>query len=170
MVMTGYRSLDCGSFGCLGVGVPYGVAAALLHPESQTVVISGDGSFGFGAMELETCVRHGAKALFLIANNKAWNIERNDQLQNFGGRIAGSELADTDYAGLARSLGLHAERVADPQEMPKALGRALERLPALLDVQTTREVFSPDGLSGLAQVPSYHALNKWDELERSNLS
>ncbi|MEF8943576.1 MAG: thiamine pyrophosphate-binding protein [Desulfohalobiaceae bacterium] len=170
MIMTGYRSLDCGSFGCLGVGVPYGVAAALLHPDSQTVVISGDGSFGFGAMELETCVRHGAETLFVIANNKAWNIERNDQLQNFGGRILGSELADSDYAGFAGSLGLYAETVTDPNALAGALGRALEHLPALLDIRTTREVFSPDGLSGLAQVPSYQALNKWDELERSNLS
>jgi acetolactate synthase-1/2/3 large subunit len=170
MIMTGYSSLDCGSFGCLGVGVPYGVAAALLRPDRQTVVISGDGSFGFNAMELDTCVRHGGKALFVIANNAAWNIERNDQLQNFGGRIAGSELADSDYAGLARSLGLRAERVTDPEDLPGALGRSLERLPALLDVRTTGEVFSPDGLSGLAQVPSYHALDKWDELERNNLS
>lgn len=170
MIMTGYRSLDCGSFGCLGIGVPYGVAAALLHPDRQTVVISGDGSFGFGAMELETCVRHGAKALFVIANNRAWNIERNDQLQNFGGRILGSELADSDYAGFAGSLGLYAETVSDPNALTGALARALDHLPALLDIRTTREVFSPDGLSGLAQVPSYHALNKWDDLERSNLS
>lgn len=47
-----------------------------LYPERQVVVISGDGAFGFNAMELDTCVRHQARVLFVIANNRAWNIER----------------------------------------------------------------------------------------------
>ena len=46
--------LDAGAFGCLGVGTPYAVAAALLHPERQVVAITGDGAFGINAMEIDS--------------------------------------------------------------------------------------------------------------------
>jgi acetolactate synthase-1/2/3 large subunit len=49
--------LDSGTFGCLGVGVPYGVAAALLHPDRQVVVVTGDGAFGINAMEIDSAKR-----------------------------------------------------------------------------------------------------------------
>jgi acetolactate synthase-1/2/3 large subunit len=41
--------LDPGTFGCLGVGTPFGVAAALLDPGRQVVVVSGTGAFGINA-------------------------------------------------------------------------------------------------------------------------
>jgi len=166
IVFSAGTYLDCGAFGCLGVGVPFGIAASLLYPERQVVVVSGDGSFGFNAIELDTCRRHGAKTIFIVANNGAWNIERNDQKISYGGRIVGVELNSCDYAGLARSLGIHGERVVDPAELPKALKRAFDRAPALLDVLITRDAISPDGLSGLPWVPDYHALKKWDEMEK----
>lgn len=166
LLLSGFTSLDCGSFGCLGVGVPYGIAASLLYPGRQVVVISGDGAFGFNAMEMDTCVRHQARVLFVVANNQAWNIERTDQKVNFQERIVGSELENVNYAELARSMGLYAENVQDPDEIPVALSRALQRLPALVDVRVSRDVLSPDGRAGLAQVPDYQALEKWDHLER----
>src|SRR5215471_11717755 len=106
--------LDSGTFGCLGVGTPFGVAAALLEPDRQVVVVSGDGAFGINAMEIDSAKRHGAKVVFIIANNAAWNIERLDQQMNYGGRIVGTALAWSDYAAMARAFDLHAERVTDP--------------------------------------------------------
>ena len=106
--------LDAGAFGCLGVGTPYGVAAALLHPDRQVVVVTGDGAFGINAMEIDTAQRHGAKVVFIVSNNAAWNIERLDQVMNYGGRVVGTELAWSDYAAMARAFGLHGERVTDP--------------------------------------------------------
>ena len=75
--------LDAGAFGCLGVGTPYGIAAALLYPHRQVVVVTGDGAFGINAMEIDTAQRHGAKVVFIVANNAAWNIERYDQEVNY---------------------------------------------------------------------------------------
>ena len=100
--------LDSGTFGCLGVGVPYGVAAALLHPDRQVVVVTGDGAFGINAMEIDSAKRHGAKVVFIVANNAAWNIERLDQEMNYGGRVVGTTLQWSDYAAMARAFGLHA--------------------------------------------------------------
>ena len=158
--------LDAGAYGCLGVGVPFGVAAALLHPDRQVVVISGDGAFGINAMEIDSAKRHDAKAVFIIANNAAWNIERLDQEMNYGGRVVGTTLAWSDYAAMARAFGLHAERVTDPARLAPALEEAFARAPALLDVVVTRHALSSDAGKGLGWVPDYQALTAWDEAER----
>lgn len=169
IVFTGHTYLDCGAFGCLGVGVPFGIAAALLYPERKVLVISGDGSLGFNAIELDTCRRHGARVVFVIANNAGWNIERYDQKTFYRGRIVGVELNDCDYAGLARSLGIHGERIVDPGELPKALQRAFDQAPALLDVVVTRDAVSSDALSGLQKVPDHQAVEKWDDMEKERI-
>ena len=164
--LTNRTYLDSGSFGCLGVGVPFAVAAALAHPERGVICVSGDGAFGFNAMEIDTAVRHGAKAVFIIANNAAWNIERHDQDVNYGGRIVGTELAYSDYAALGRALGAYGERVTDPGELEGALKRALANAPAVLDVVVTRDAISSDSGKGLGFVPAYQPLNAWDVAER----
>jgi acetolactate synthase-1/2/3 large subunit len=157
--------LDAGAFGCLGVGTPYAVAAALLHPGRQVVAVTGDGAFGINAMEIDTAQRHGAKAVFIVSNNAAWNIERLDQEMNYGGRVVGTTLAWSDYAGMARAFGLHAERVTDPARLEGAIRDALAHAPALIDVVTTRDALSSDAGKGLGWVPDRQALTAWDEAE-----
>ena len=158
--------LDAGTFGCLGVGVPYGIAAALAEPGRQVVVISGDGAFGINAMEVDSAKRHDAKVVFIIANNAAWNIERLDQEMNYEGRVAGTTLAYSDYAAMARAFGLHGERVEEPADLAPALRRAFERAPALVDVVLTRHALSSDAGKGLGFIHRYQALTAWDEAER----
>ncbi|MBK9114083.1 MAG: thiamine pyrophosphate-binding protein [Betaproteobacteria bacterium] len=159
--------LDAGTFGCLGVGVPYGVAAALLHPDRQVVVVSGDGAFGINAMEIDSAKRHGAKVVFIVSNNAAWNIERLDQEMNYGGRVVGTTLAWSDYAAMARAFGLHGERVTDPARLPGALADAFAHAPALLDVVVTQYALSSDAGKGLGWVPEYQALTAWDDAEKA---
>lgn len=159
--------LDAGAFGCLGVGTPYGVAAALLHPGRQVVTITGDGAFGINAMEIDSAARHGAKAVFIVSNNAAWNIERLDQEMNYGGRVVGTTLAWSDHAAMARAFGLHAERVTDPDRLPGAIADALANAPALIDVVVTQDALSSDAGKGLGWVPDRQALTAWDDAERA---
>jgi acetolactate synthase-1/2/3 large subunit len=158
--------LDAGAFGCLGVGAPYAVAASLAFPGRQVVCVTGDGAFGFNAMEIDTAVRHGAKAVFIVSNNAAWNIERYDQEANYGGRVVGTLLAHSDYAAMARAFGLHGERVEKPEDLKGAIARALANAPALVDVVTSQTVVSSDSQKGLGFVPDYQALTAWDDAER----
>jgi acetolactate synthase I/II/III large subunit len=158
--------LDAGAFGCLGVGTPYAVAAALLHPDKQVVAITGDGAFGINAMEIDSAKRHGAKAVFIVSNNAAWNIERLDQEMNYGGRVVGTTLAWSDYAAMARAFGLHAERVTDPARLEGAIRDAFANAPALIDVVTTQHALSSDAGKGLGWVPDRQALTAWDEAEQ----
>jgi acetolactate synthase-1/2/3 large subunit len=158
--------MDPGAFGCLGVGVPFAIAAALAFPERQVISVNGDGAFGFNAMEIDTAVRHGARAVFIVSNNAAWNIERYDQEANYGGRVVGTTLRHSDYAAMARALGAHGERVEDPAKLADALRRALGNAPALVDVVTSQAAISSDARKGLGFVPDFQALSAWDEAER----
>jgi acetolactate synthase-1/2/3 large subunit len=158
--------MDAGAFGCLGVGVPFAIAAALAFPDRQVIAVSGDGAFGINAMEIDTAVRHGAKAVIIVSNNAAWNIERYDQEVNYGGRMVGTTLRHSDYAAMARALGAHGERVEDPAALAGALERALANAPALIDVVTTQSAVSSDATKGLGFVPDYQPLTAWDTAER----
>jgi acetolactate synthase I/II/III large subunit len=158
--------MDAGAFGCLGVGTPYAVAAALAYPGRQVVCVTGDGAFGINAMEIDTAVRHGAKIVVIVSNNAAWNIERHDQEANYGGRVVGTQLAHSDYAAMARAFGAHGERVEKPEDLPGAIERALANAPALVDVVTSQTVVSSDATKGLGFVPEFQALTVWDDLER----
>ncbi|MCP1676972.1 acetolactate synthase-1/2/3 large subunit [Natronocella acetinitrilica] len=156
--------LDPGSLGCLGVGVPFGIAAALNDPDTPVLVATGDGSFGFNAMEIDTAVRHRAPVLIVVANNGAWQIEVHDQQTSYG-KVVGSRLQFADYAAMARGLGMHAERVERPEDLAAAIDRAMANRPALLDVIVTPEAVSADARSGLAWIPDLQPLAAWHEAE-----
>ena len=111
-------------------------------------------------------VRHGAKAVVIVSNNAAWNIERYDQEFNYGGRVVGTTLRHSDYAAMARGLGAHGERVQDPADLPAAIERALANAPALIDVVTSQSAVSSDAKKGLGFVPDYQPLTAWDDAER----
>lgn len=158
--------MDAGAFGCLGVGVPFAIAAALAYPGRQVISVNGDGAYGINAMEIDTAVRHGAKAVFIVSNNAAWNIERFDQEANYGGRVVGTTLRHSDYAAMARALGAHGERVESPEGLVEALKRALANAPAVIDVVTSQRAISSDASKGLGFVPDYQPLTAWDDAER----
>jgi len=157
--------LDPGSLGCIGVGTPFGIAASLACPERTVVVATGDGAFGFNAMEIDTAVRQRAPVLVVVANNGSWAIEVRDQ-QETHGKVVGTHLQFADHAAMARAFGMHAERVSDPQQLPDAIARAMANRPALLDVLVTPQAASSDAKSGLAWVPDLQPLQAWDDAER----
>lgn len=65
--------LDAGSFGTMGVGSGFAIAAAMYcrdyHPNKKVVCIQGDSAFGFGGMEIETAYRYNLPIIFVIFNN-----------------------------------------------------------------------------------------------------
>ncbi len=67
------KRLDAGSFGTMGVGSGFAIAAALQcrdqTPEKRVVCIQGDSAFGFGGMEIETAFRYNLPIIFIIFNN-----------------------------------------------------------------------------------------------------
>ncbi|MEK9769396.1 MAG: thiamine pyrophosphate-binding protein [Betaproteobacteria bacterium] len=157
--------LDPGSLGCIGIGTAFGISASLARPNQDVVVATGDGAFGFNAMEIDTAARHKAPVLIVVANNGAWQIEVHDQTDTHG-KVVGTKLQFSDYAQMAKAFGLYAERVESADDLEGAISRAMKNRPALLDVVVTPEAKSSDAKTGLAWVPDLQPLEAWDDAER----
>ena len=157
--------MDSGTFGCLGVGIPYAIAASKVFKEKKIICITGDGSFGFNAMEIDTAVKNNSDICVIISNNGGWNIEKHDQRLNYGNRVYATSLAHSDYAALAKSLGAYGVRVEDPEKLEQALSEALNNTPSVVDVITSSTILSSDATKGLGFVPKYQALDVWDDME-----
>ena len=132
--VPGHR-LNSGTFGTMGVGLPYGVGAKVAKPDTQVVVLHGDGSFGINAMEIDTAVRHRIPVLVVISNNGGWTADAPWQLPL---PKPGRHLGRTRYDRVAMELGAHGELVEKPHEIRPALERAsASGKPAVVNVMTS---------------------------------
>jgi 2-hydroxyacyl-CoA lyase 1 len=61
--------LDAGTYGTMGVGLGFAIAAAVVHPDKKVVAVEGDSAFGFSGMEVETACRYRLPITFVIINN-----------------------------------------------------------------------------------------------------
>jgi len=128
------------NLGMLGSAVPVAMAAKLARPGSRVFCITGDGSFGFNGMELDTAVRHGLDIVVLLGNDAAWGIDKNIQLGLYGKAVV-TDLAPTRYDIVAEGLGAHGELVERPAELASALQRALAAgKPALLNIRVQSQI------------------------------
>ena len=128
------------NLGMLGQAVPMSIAAKLAKPDSRVFCITGDGAFGFNAMEVDTAVRHGLKVVFLVGNDAAWGIDKNLQVGLYGKAVI-TDLVPSRYDLVAQGLGAYAELVERPEELGPALDRALEvDGPALLNIRVQSQI------------------------------
>ena len=122
------------ALGGLGMGVPWGIGAKIAHPDRPVVVLAGDGSFGFSAIELDTAARHDAPLGVVVGNDGGWGIVRHMQ-QLVHGRAVASDLHGTVYEAAATLAGGHGERVTKASELPVALHNAIAtKRPAVVNV------------------------------------
>jgi acetolactate synthase-1/2/3 large subunit len=141
----GVIAAAAGLFGCLGTGIPFGMAAKLARPEKKVVVLNGDGSFGFNAMEFDTMVRHNIPVVVVINNDCAWGMIKHSQELSIGkDRLQCSELGMRHYEKVVEGLGGHGEFVTKDEEIIPALERAFASgKPACVNVMTDPTVTSP---------------------------
>ena len=127
--------IDPGPFGALGSGPAYAMAAKLAHPDRQVILLSGDGAFGFSAMEFDTLVRHRIPIVCVIGNNGIWALEKHPMQMMLGTSIATDLAPGTRYDKVVEALGGYGELVARPSEIGPALERAFKAgVPACLNV------------------------------------
>ena len=128
----GHR-LNSGPFGTMGVGLPFGLGAKVAKPDTQVIVVHGDGSFGLNSMELDTAVRHNIPLLVVISLNGGWTADPDKDKP-------GRELGYTRYDLMAEALGCYSEYVEEPGEIQSALVRAQakvdEGMVAVVNVKT----------------------------------
>ena len=121
---TGYRTQLAPTNGAMGYGVPAAIAASLVHPDRTVVCFSGDGDFLMNGQELATAAQYQARPIFLVINNGMFGTIRMHQERDYPGRTHGTDLANPDFAALARAYGLHGEIITRTEEFPAAFERA----------------------------------------------
>jgi acetolactate synthase-1/2/3 large subunit len=130
--------------GAMGYGVPAALAAKLVHPEREVVAFAGDGDFQMCGMELATAVQERLPILVIVVNNGTYGTIRMHQESRFPARVIATDLANPDFAGLARAYGAHGERIEHAAEFPEALQRARTcGGPALIELITDPEALTP---------------------------
>jgi acetolactate synthase-1/2/3 large subunit len=129
--------LDTGPYGCLGNGLGYAIAARVVRPSSQVVVLLGDGAAGFSLMDVDTLVRHNLPVVMVVGNNGMWGLEKHPMQAIYGWDIACDLQPECRYDEVVRALGGGGETVTDPDQVGPALDRAFASgIPYLVNVMT----------------------------------
>lgn len=115
-----------GELEAIGAGVPQAIALKRAHPDRQVILHTGDGSFGYGLMEMETAIRYNIPIVVVVHNDKGWGMTRDMQVEFFGkSRELGNQLGVVRYDRMVEALGGHGEFVEYPEDLEPALARSL---------------------------------------------
>jgi acetolactate synthase-1/2/3 large subunit len=144
----GYKTQLAPTNGSMGYGVPAGIAASITT--GRTVfTIAGDGDFLMNGQELATAVQHGAKSIIVLLNNAMYGTIRMHQERDFPTHVSGSQLANPDFAALARAYGYAGVCIRRTGEFEAEFAAAMDRSQGTLieimldpEVITTRATLS----------------------------
>jgi 2-hydroxyacyl-CoA lyase 1 len=129
--------LDAGSYGTMGIGMGFVVAAAVAHPDRPIVSVSGDSAIGFSGMEIETCCRYKLPVKIVVLNNGGigGGLEKMpDDPFSAPARVLGT--GTTRYDKMMEAFGGKGFFVTDPKDLRAALDAAMAHPgPALVNVQ-----------------------------------
>ena len=126
--------LDAGTYGTMGVGLGFAVAAAVTNPDQPIVSVQGDSAFGFTGMELETMVRYNLPVKLIVLNNGGIGGGLHPLPE---GRTLppGNLTYGAHYEGMLEALGGKGLYVEDPKDLRAALDEAMAfDGPALVNV------------------------------------
>jgi len=122
--------------GTLGYGFPTALGAKVGNPGRAVLSITGDGGFGWGLAELSTARKYGIGLVTVVFNDGAYGNVRRAQVEQFNGRVLGTDLVNPDFVRLAESFGVRGARATTPQELEGLLSETLGTPsgPVLIDV------------------------------------
>jgi oxalyl-CoA decarboxylase len=127
------RRLDVGTWGIMGVGMGYSVAAAVVGAQ-QVIAIEGDSAFGFSGMEVETICRYDLPVCVVIMNNNG--VYRGDEVNPTGGKDPSPLVfvKDARYEKLMEAFGGVGAYATTPDELRAAMEAAIRsRKPTLIN-------------------------------------
>lgn len=128
--------------GSLGWAFPASLGAQCGAPDRPVVCFSGDGAFYYHLTELETQKRWNIPVVTVINNNSGFGQGTPKVASFYDGREGGNpeeinRFGPTDFAAVARNMGVEGVRIEDPADLGPALRKAIAaRKPVLIDVVT----------------------------------
>jgi 2-hydroxyacyl-CoA lyase 1 len=131
--------LDAGSYGTMGIGMGFAIAAAVVHPERPIVSVSGDSAIGFSGMEIETACRLGLPVKIVVLNNGGigTGIEEFPKEGPLPPRVL---TMGPSYEKMMEAFGGKGWYVEDPADLRGALDEAMAHDgPALVNVRLHHE-------------------------------
>ncbi|ONI17282.1 hypothetical protein PRUPE_3G150000 [Prunus persica] len=141
LVQTEPRTrLDAGTWGTMGVGLGYCIAAAVASPDRLVVAVEGDSGFGFSAMEVETLVRYQFPVVVIVFNNGGvYGGDRRSPDEISGpykdDPAPTSFVPSAGYHTLIEAFGGKGYLVGTPEELKSALSESFSaRKPAVINV------------------------------------
>ncbi|MGZ4748773.1 MAG: thiamine pyrophosphate-dependent enzyme [Oryzihumus sp.] len=135
--MEGTRRL-VGSYnlGSMANAMPQALGAAALDRDRQVVAFCGDGGISMLLGDLITAVSYDLPVKLVVFDNGRLGMVKLE-MEQVGLPEYGTELANPDFAAVARAIGLHGIRVSDPEDVDGAVQEAFVTPgPVLLDVLT----------------------------------
>ena len=121
--------LDSGTWGVMGIGMGYAIAAAV-ETGDPVVAIEGDSAFGFSGMELEAVCRYNLPIVTVILNNSG--VYRGDDVSTTDDPAPTALRARHEY--MIKAFGGKGYQATTPAEVAAALREALASgRPALID-------------------------------------
>ncbi|HKO66829.1 MAG TPA: oxalyl-CoA decarboxylase [Burkholderiaceae bacterium] len=127
------KRLDVGTWGVMGIGMGFSVAAAVVSGE-QVIAIEGDSAFGFSGMECETICRYNLPVCVVIMNNNG--VYRGDEVNPTGGRDPSPLVfvKGARYEKLMEAFGGVGALATTPAELRAAMEEAIRsRKPTLIN-------------------------------------
>jgi oxalyl-CoA decarboxylase len=127
------KRLDVGTWGVMGVGMGFSVAAAVVS-RGQVIAVEGDSAFGFSGMEVETICRYGLPVCVVILNNNG--VYRGDEVNPAGGGDPAPLVfvKNARYEKLMEAFGGVGVHATTPAELRRAMEEAVRsRKPTLIN-------------------------------------
>jgi acetolactate synthase-1/2/3 large subunit len=115
-----------GGLGTMGFGLPAAIGAKVAAPQKTVVDIDGDASFSMTAMELATASQYNIGVKVLVLNNEFQGMVLQWQDLFYEARYSHTRMTNPDFVLLARSMGVHAIRCSNADELPAKMKEFLE--------------------------------------------
>ena len=119
------KRLDVGTWGVMGIGMGFAIAAAI-ETGKPVLAVEGDSAFGFSGMEVETICRYNLPVCVVIFNNNG--IYRGTDVNTTGGSDPATTVfvKDSRYDKMMEAFGGVGVHVTTPDELKRAVDKAMD--------------------------------------------
>jgi oxalyl-CoA decarboxylase len=118
------KRLDVGTWGVMGIGMGFAVAAAL-ETGKPVLAVEGDSAFGFSGMEVETICRYNLPVCIVVFNNNG--IYRGTDVNPTGSDVATTVFVkDARYDKMMEAFGGVGVHATTPDELSRAVNKAMD--------------------------------------------